>query len=199
MIGNPGFHFISISVVAALFAASTCNADDSPWTTKPVRVERGVQSFERLPPAKRIEEMREGEEKRFILRMPAQIAMHNSTRFSARGRTYVLGGVMPVPAKKVCTSDAGTHWPCGRAGSIFSGKLLRRQLLQCATATRNEGETRLSNCSIGNKNVQAEIVTAGQGFAAPENAKLVDLMKKARQARAGVWRDSVCFKAGEGC
>ncbi len=192
-------HFSWLLVPAALLFALPGQTEDSPWTTKPVRVDRSNQNYERLPPPEHQKKKRETEQKRFVLRLPAQITMRNSTMFSALGKDYALDGVEPIPAEKICTSATGSHWPCGRRGAMFSGKLLRRQLLRCTSAIYTDTETRLSDCRVGNKNVQAEIVLAGQAFAVSKAPELDTLMQKAREARKGVWRDEACFENDEGC
>lgn len=187
---------LALSIIC--FAASGA-AQDSPWTTKPVRIDRSKQDYERLPPPESLTEKREAEERLFVKRLPQQITMENSATFRAGGKTYILAGIRPVPGDRICTSDTGSHWPCGRSAAVFSGRLLSHQLLRCALAVQDGKEVRLTDCEIGKKNVQGEIVANGHAFLASENSSLGPVMEKARQTRKGVWRDKACFKQGGNC
>lgn len=186
-------------LLTAALAPSVAKPDDSPWTTRPVRIDRSKQDYERLPPAAAATQKREEEERRFVMRLPQQITMQDSATFRAGGKTFILAGIDPVPGDKICTSETGSRWPCGRRAAVFSGKLLSRQLLRCALAVRTPDDIRLTDCSVGQKNVQAEILANGQAFASSESAELADVMEKARQARKGVWRDKACFKQDGNC
>ncbi|MCO6187239.1 thermonuclease family protein [Rhizobium sp. L1K21] len=174
-------------------------AQESPWTTKPVRIDRSKQNYERLPPPDSTAEKREAEERLFVKRLPQQITMEDSATFRAGGKSYILAGIKPVPADRICASDTGSRWPCGRAATLFAGRLLSRQLLRCALAVQEGEGIRLSDCEIGQKNVQAEIVANGHAFASPASKDLNAAMEKARQTRKGVWRDKACFKQGGNC
>lgn len=183
--------------MAAVLGMSAQATDEPIWTTKPVRIDRSKQDYERLP--SRNQEQLKVEQERFLLRLPQQISMKDSGTFLARGKKYVLTGIVPIPLEKVCASQVGSHWRCGRSAAMFSGKLLRGQLLQCAKATREGDVTSLTGCKIGGRGVEVEIVANGQGFAIKADLLLQQTMGAARANRTGVWRDKACFDANGDC
>ena len=173
-------------------------ATDEPiWTTKPVRIDRSKQDYERIP--SRNPEKLKAEQERFLLRLPQQISMKDSGTFLARGKKYVLADIRPLSLDKVCTSEIGSHWRCGRSAATFSGKLLRGQLLQCAKASREGNMTHLTECKAGSRNIEEEIIRNGQGFAVEPDSPLQQSMTEAREARTGVWRDQTCFETKGDC
>lgn len=182
------------SLLAALFFAliSDASAEDSIWTTKPVRVDPSRQNYERL--SDRVMGVDGGETVSF----PVRIEMHDSTSFSANAVEYVLADLQPIAANRLCTAANGSRWPCGLQARIFASNLLRNRSLTCKVQ-RSPDKVALSGCRDTRINIAAELVSNGHAFPASEGSDLDVAREKAKARAAGVWRDSACIGASQTC
>lgn len=199
--GAPdGASFVSISfwagalyLAALLFSPmSDASAEDSIWTTKPVRVDPARQNYERL--SDRVMGLDGGER----VSLPVRIEMHDSTSFSANAVEYVLADLQPIAANRLCQAESGARWPCGLQARIFASNLLRSRSLTCKVQ-RSPDKVALSGCRDTRINIALELVSNGHAFPASDGSELDVAREKAKAKGAGVWRDIACIGADQTC
>lgn len=175
-----------------LVVVSSAPAEDPVWTSKPVRVEPSRRNFERLPT------LMLGVEGGESISFPLRIDMHDSTSFTANGVNYQIKDLIPVAANRLCQTQAGARWSCGKQASIFVGNLFRGKVLVCKVEPRPD-HMALSGCRDLRMEISKEIVA--QGFAFPDsgNVDLQTTAVSARRRRAGVWNDADCLNALHSC
>ncbi|MET3614932.1 endonuclease YncB(thermonuclease family) [Rhizobium aquaticum] len=182
-----------VSAALWLFVlTSSALAQDAVWTSKPVRVEPSRQNFERLPT------LMLGVEGGVSISFPLRIDMQDSTSFAANGVNYQIKDLIPVASSRLCQTQAGVRWSCGKQASIFVGNLFRGKTLACKVE-RKADHIALSGCRDLRMEISKEIVA--QGFAFPDggNGDLQTTAMSARERRAGVWNDADCLNALHSC
>jgi endonuclease YncB( thermonuclease family) len=166
--------------------------DDSIWTSKPTRVDKAKQTYERLP-GKTVER-----DSRTWIVVPERIKVLDNRSFSAGDTVYEFANLRPIPAKRYCRAVEGGRWPCGRMASIYLGNLVRAKKLLCDVAQSGE-KLILSRCMIGTKDVAADIVDQGYGLATGDDSLLERQKQAQKLAAKGLWRNPDCTSNYDTC
>lgn len=182
---------LSILLAAASFAQAQ-QGDDPIWTTQPTRIDRGKQTYERLP-AKMVPR-----DSRIWVVVPQRIKVLDSRSFSAGDVVYEIDHIRPVKSKRLCQAVEGGRWACGRMASIFLGNLVRGKRLLCSVV-QSEKKMTLSHCVIGVRDVAAAIVTQGYGMAVGDEALLAAQAEAQKLAAKGLWRNPECAANFDSC
>jgi endonuclease YncB( thermonuclease family) len=180
---------VAVLLCLASWAAA---ADDAIWTSKPVRVDPAKQNFERLP---RLVLGLEGGES---ITFPSRLDMNDSASFTAGGVTYRIKDIKAIAPNRLCQSDTGARWPCGKQSAIFAANLFRGKTFVCKVE-RLAQWIELSGCRTARMDIPREIVAQGFGFPAGSDVDLQTAMMTAKLRRAGVWNDAACATAFHSC
>jgi hypothetical protein len=175
MVSLRQFLLTCVLFVSGLPAAYGQDADDQIWTTKPTRIDRARQHFERLPAVVTAHDAR-----RWLV-VPERIKVLDSATFSFGDGVYAIANIRPVRPKRLCQSVEGGRWACGRMASIFLGNLVRGKRLLCDLAQTGD-RVALSHCVIGSRDVAAAIEADAQ-----------------KAAAKGLWRNPKCVADFDNC
>ena len=182
---------VYVSVFLRLASGSVA-AEDTIWTSKPVRVDPAKQNFERLP---RLVLGLEGGES---ITFPFRLDMNDSASFTADGVTYRLKDLKAIAPDRLCQTDTGARWPCGKQSAIFVANMFRGKTFVCKVE-RSAQRIELSGCRTTRMDIPREIVTQGFAFPAGSDVELQTAMMTAKLRRAGVWKDAACATAFHSC
>lgn len=169
----------------------TDTGGDVLWTDRPVKVDRGKQTFERLPSLVVIDTHKAG------LDVPQFFKMIDSATFAFANQAYRIRNILPIRSGRICKASDGHRWACGRMSMVFLGRMIRGRRLYCDTPTP-EGNLLLIDCKIGNRNIAEEIIARGFGHATG-NETLIEIERKAIAAKAGIWENEACAENFRGC
>lgn len=182
-----------LAAILHLTLAGSAFADDAPiWTDRPVRIDRSKQDYERLPT------LTLGLEGGTNVSFPVRLDMHDSGSFSANGVEYVLRDIKPIADDRICKTQAGARWPCGRQASVFVSNLFRARTVICKVEQLSD-KVALSGCRTTRKRIPYEIISRGMAFPATDNSELAAALLQAKAQRAGIWRDAACATALHSC
>ena len=184
---------LTVLMLASSLSPALGQDDDTPiWTTKPTRIDRTQQHFERLPAVVTARDARSW------LVVPERIKVLDSATFSFGDGVYAIANIRPVPPKRLCQAVEGGRWACGRMASIFLGNLVRGKRLLCDLSQAGNRVV-LSHCVIGSRDVAAAILNQGFGKAEGDEA-LVAIQAEAQKAAAkGLWRNPKCIADFDHC
>lgn len=147
-----------------------------PFTVNPAELER-VEPREPisdpLPPP---------EEPKPLLYRPLALS---AGLVSISGRNLALEGIVPTPADRFCPDESGQRWPCGMMARTAFRNFLRGRALACDLDDTNWEGTATANCTRGELDIAAWLVTNGWVDAAPGSA-YAELADTAREARIGI-------------
>ncbi|MCB1445107.1 MAG: hypothetical protein KDJ87_04690 [Rhizobiaceae bacterium] len=166
--------------------------DSAIWTTRPTRIDRAKQHYERIP-ARQV-----ARDSRVWVVVPERFKVLDSASFRIGKDVYRIAGVRPVAPKRLCQAVEGGRWACGRMASIFLGNLIRGKRLLCDATEAEEG-TVLSHCVVGSRDIAAAIVSQGYGMAQDDPALLAIQAEAQKNAAKGLWRNPECAADFNGC
>jgi len=101
-------------------------------------------------------------------------------------RTIRLAGVDPTPAGRRCSGTAG-DWPCGAFARTALQRFIRQRTLDCEPGAAQQGDTFVTACRIGGRDIGQWLVA--QGWAAASGKDYAKDQEQARAARLGIWGD----------
>jgi len=178
---------IGLSVLAALgagvaFAAET--GDERLWTDRPVRIDRALQTYERLPP------------RNFYPRLPDRVFVGerpdilDGASFRVGGRIYLFRHISAPPPGALCKGRGGRLWTCGRQSMLRLRAALVGQTLRCAAEPVALGVS-LVACNNAAGNPELTQVVEGLVIANSGRA-LLEKQDQTKQARKGLWSNGEC-------
>ena len=111
------------------------------------------------------------------------------------GDTIVVGGVrirlegIDAPeTSQTCTTRAGVVWPCGRKATAELAHMIGDGRVQCEDRGLDKYRRVLAVCSVGDLDVNAEMVRRGYAWAFVRYSRAyAGLEAQARAAGAGIW------------
>lgn len=105
------------------------------------------------------------------------------------GTTIRLDGIdAPVPGQR-CLRGRSRRWNCGASATAALARLVRRAKVSCELTGSDDNVRELGDCSVGDKDIAAELVRGGHVFAtAGFFAPYTSLEDQARQEKLGIWR-----------
>lgn len=143
------------------------------WTSRPVRIDRGRETRERLPAIETKKVLR--------LRVAAFPRVGLDGSFLAGGRRWRIAHVVLPETSQVCRLDDGRRWACGaRAVARFSGLLAGARLV-CDPPITEDAVPALT-CRLADRSVAERLI--GEGWAEPDETAPDDLAAVAAEARA---------------
>jgi endonuclease YncB( thermonuclease family) len=99
-----------------------------------------------------------------------------------------LEGIDAPEAKQTCFNARGREWDCGRAASRELQQLVSKREVRCEAEGKDDYGRLLGTCSVGNVDVNAQMVRDGLAWAFVKySSTYVGVEKEARQARRGVF------------
>jgi endonuclease YncB( thermonuclease family) len=98
------------------------------------------------------------------------------------GTTLRLSGIDTPEGEQRC-GKAGRSWRCGAAAEIALSRLVNGQRVSCSLSGGDDAGHALGRCTVGQKDVGAELVRQGHVFA--EEGLLARYAAEEREARAG--------------
>ena len=124
---------------------------------------------------------------------PVEDAVSGSARIAGPGELRIGGGIVRLDGltlldpDQTCQRDDGTTWPCGAAAKQAFEKLVRRQTVSCVISGTADG-VRVGRCSADGRDLGAELVRGGHGFADGLLwAAYSDDEQTARAQKSGIW------------
>ena len=154
------------------------------WTDKPVRIDRGNQSYERVVAKRAISGTR--------LSVSARVTVFDSASFSENGQIYVLAGAVPVDPRRLCRGEGNRISACGQQARIFLKRLISNRKLDCAEQIRL-GSVHSPNCRLNDTDLAQPLVEKGAAWAA--TPEMAEVQRQAMTDRLGIWTDSDCLAA----
>jgi endonuclease YncB( thermonuclease family) len=105
--------------------------------------------------------------------------------------TVRLAGIDAPESEQRC-GKAGRSWRCGAATEAALARLVGSRRVSCTLAGSDESGRALGRCSVGKKDVAAELVREGHVFAdGTVLARYASAEREARAAKAGMWSGEV--------
>jgi endonuclease YncB( thermonuclease family) len=106
--------------------------------------------------------------------------------------TYVkLVGIEAPEHDQRCEDARGRSWRCGAAAEAALSRLVDGRPVSCALSGGDDAGRKWALCSIGSRDVGAELVRRGHVFAdGTIFARYASQEREARSAKAGLWRGS---------
>ncbi|OYW56323.1 MAG: hypothetical protein B7Z29_04130 [Hyphomicrobium sp. 12-62-95] len=101
---------------------------------------------------------------------PAEDTVSGSARVAGPGELRIGGGIVRLDGltlldpDQTCQRDDGTTWACGAAAKQAFEKLVRRRTVTCVIGGAADG-VRTGRCSSDGRDMGAELVRGGHGFA----------------------------------
>jgi endonuclease YncB( thermonuclease family) len=107
------------------------------------------------------------------------------------GTTVRLAGIEAPESEQRCGSG-GNKWRCGAVAETVLSRLVNGRTVSCALSGSDAGGRALGQCSVGQKDVGAELVRQGYVFAdGTFLGRYVGEEHEARAAKAGLWAGDV--------
>jgi endonuclease YncB( thermonuclease family) len=107
------------------------------------------------------------------------------------GTTVRLSGI-DVPESEQRCGKAGRSWRCSAAAEAALARMVGTRKVSCTLAGSDEGGRPLGSCSVGQKDLAAELVREGHVFAdGSVLARYAGAEREARTAKAGMWSGDV--------
>ncbi len=118
----------------------------------------------------------------------AGVALNGEIR--GEGGTVRLYGIAFPDAKRICTTEAGERWACGRRAYIALHNRIAFEEVGCEPRTTTEPPQ--AECHVGDANLAAWLLAEGLAQLAPEitDNDLVAAEAAAKNAKRGLWSDS---------
>lgn len=165
-------------------AAARAQSAEPLWTDAPTRVDRGHQSYERLPakpaPPPQIDP--------FPLRLDTLTPNRalDSITFRRGKVRYRLAGLEPVPAGKTCADGDGARWACGLRARAALSELISGRRLRCAPRGNADAAT-LVDCVVNKADLGQSLVASGNAYVGISGGRYEADEERARRARLGIW------------
>ncbi|MFN3548822.1 MAG: hypothetical protein ACK4U0_15155 [Mesorhizobium sp.] len=132
---------------------------DAPWTSEPVRVDRGRQDYEVVHnPLLAVE----SDLHRFVIQMPRRPELADSASFLIDGDIFLVDGVTGYRRQELCTDGAGRRSACGNRAIAGMISLLADKRLRCRRASIGRN-LYIVSCKIGHRELAAEMLRNGLG------------------------------------
>lgn len=104
------------------------------------------------------------------------------------GTEVKLGGIEAPESEQRCNRAGGRSWRCGAAAETALARLVNGRRVSCVLSGTDEVGRTLGQCSVGAKDVAAELVRQGHVFADGSLlARYASQEREARAAKAGLW------------
>jgi endonuclease YncB( thermonuclease family) len=118
----------------------------------------------------------------------AGVALNGEIR--GEGGTARLYGVAFPDAKRICTTEAGERWACGRRAYIALHNRIAFEEVSCEPRATTEPPQ--ADCHVGDANLAAWLLAEGLAQLAPDvtDKELVAAEAAAKNAKRGLWSDS---------
>jgi endonuclease YncB( thermonuclease family) len=103
-----------------------------------------------------------------------------------------LAGIEAPEGEQRCGKASSRSWRCGAAAEAALYKLVGGRVVSCALSGNDGAGRALGHCSVGDKDVGAELVRQGHVFADGSIlARYAGQEREARAAKAGLWSGDV--------
>jgi hypothetical protein len=188
------FATVAATLLALALPAASAGADglrpgplsDEPiWTDRPVRVDRKVQTYERVKV--------ERKQPSLTLRPSARVTVFDSASFQDAGRIYILTDAVAVNPKQLCRSDAGGVAACGQQARLFLKRLIAHRTLSCDVDFR-AGTASFVTCRLGEADLAETLIAKGAATAA--RPRFAAVQERAALQAVGMWIDKACRSRG---
>ena len=120
-----------------------------------------------------------------LLQRPVAVA---AGRLESQGRMIELQGIEIVAVEQTCQTASGESWPCGMQARTAFRQWLRSRAVMCRLPQNDSGAAVATECTLGNEDAAAWLVTNGWAKAAPGSA-YEEAGRKAEEARRGIFGD----------
>lgn len=102
-----------------------------------------------------------------------------------RGERFRLVGIDAPELKQTCMR-AQQDWPCGAEAKAYLSTLLKSDIVDCAGNKRDKYQRLLVRCSVGGRDVAAQLVAAGLAVTT-EYFLFSREQAMAQSEKAGIW------------
>ena len=176
-----------LSVCTVYGAGSAFGADagdERLWTDRPVRIDRALQTYERLPP------------RNHYPRLPDRIVIGerpdvlDGASFRVDGEIYLFRHISAPPPMALCMGQGGRRWTCGRQSMLQLRMTLVGQTLRCAAQPVANGVS-LVDCRSASGDPELIQVTQGLVIANSDRA-LLEKQDQLRLTHKGLWANDDC-------
>ncbi|MEQ8823873.1 MAG: thermonuclease family protein [Filomicrobium sp.] len=101
----------------------------------------------------------------------------------------VLKGIEAPGNRQTCRTQSGRRWSCGREALNALRRVTGYETLECAVEGADAAGRKIAECTIGDKNIAAELVRKGSVFAQSGFfAAFSQEEGEARSAKRGLWK-----------
>lgn len=177
------------ALVALLPAAATATELQEQrqliWTDKPMRIDRGKQTYERI--------VIEHAEPPLVLRPTNRVRTFDGVSFQEGGPLYVLTDAVAVDPRQICRGQGDRLAACGQQARLFLKRLIAGRKLGCKEDFR-DGTVRFVTCTLDKTDLAETLVSRGAAWAA--TPRLAAAQEEAMQQQAGIWFDTECARLG---
>jgi endonuclease YncB( thermonuclease family) len=169
----PGWANAMLAGLAVLVAAAAWVAGGGSWS----RIASAVGSLPIIGAGKSVQGY-------------ASVVGADSLRVGAT--TLRLSGIEAPEGEQRCGKAGGRTWRCATAAEAALSRLVGERRVSCALSGSDETGRTLGRCSVGQKDVAAELVRQGHVFADGSIlARYAGEEREARAAKAGLWSGDV--------
>lgn len=160
-------------------------SDDPIWTDKPVRIDRGTETYERVKVEQKIPPL--------TLKPTSRVTVFDSSSFQEGGRLYVLADAVAVNPRRLCRGEDRHIAACGQQARLFLKRLITNRTLACREHFR-AGQAIFVSCTVRDADLAETFVSKGAAWAA--TSRLVASQQRAMVEKAGIWIDAECRADG---
>lgn len=105
------------------------------------------------------------------------------------GSRIRLFGIDAPESRQICQDNTGANYMCGNKAANCLDAMLRDKSVRCEPKTLDRYQRIVAHCFIGSKDIQSEMVRAGQAVAFTKYSKeYVDAQNTAWAAKSGIWQ-----------
>lgn len=104
------------------------------------------------------------------------------------GERIRLEGIDAPEFKQACLTSSGNNWPAGKAAAAHLQHLIADRAVVCRSVGRGRYGRILGRCSVGNVEINAEMIRSGLAWAFQKYSRAyVSDERIARRSRRGIW------------
>lgn len=149
------------------------------WTLKPIKIDRGLETRERIEP-----KVNPARTRLVVDQFPGLGA---DAAFTASGRRWRIAHVALPDRGRTCPYEGGRYWPCGVRAWAFVSGLISGARLMCDPPDAKEGVIAAVDCRLDERPIAEIIVEAGWADAAPAAPdRVVEAARRGVAAKRGI-------------
>ncbi|MEM9331841.1 MAG: thermonuclease family protein [Pseudomonadota bacterium] len=99
--------------------------------------------------------------------------------------TIELADIDPIPLERICQTENGELWPCGRFARTQFRSFIRGRPIACEKQAEENGRIK-TRCQLSTIDISAWLVRTG--WATPSGDHFEKELEEAKQEHRGIWR-----------